>query len=155
MRNKRILSFFSILVILLSVMSCKEFKEAQVTGVKDFKIKKLGLTGIEADLELIIKNPNTSGFSIYPSEFDVIFSGINLGKARLRKRVHIKGNSEKPYVFEMNSSFTNVNLMELAGLVSGSKLGGLQTRGDLKVGKLGFKKRVPIDYKTNNYNLTR
>lgn len=155
MRNNVFLKYFSMLIILFLGFSCKEFKEMQITGVKDFKIKKLSLAGIEADIELVINNPNSMGFSIYRSEFDVIFSGISLGKAKLKKRVHIKGNSEKPYKFALNSSFTNINLMDLTKLVSGSKLGGLQVNGDLRPGKFWIKKRVPIHYKTNDYNLTR
>ena len=90
-------SIFRLLVLILAVTfsSCKEFKEVEVVGVKDFKLKKIGLEGIEALIELNIKNPNNMGFSIYPSEFDITFSGMNLGKAKLKKRVHIDANCEK------------------------------------------------------------
>ena len=144
-----------ILVLLFSISSCKEFKEVKVIGVENFKIKKVSLEGIEADIKLTIKNPNAFGFSIYPSEFDIIFSSLNLGKAKLKNRVHIDSNCEKGYVFELNSSFKGMNLMDLTKLVSGLNLGALQVKSDLKVGKIWVKKKFPIDYNTRNYNMSR
>src|SRR6202008_948799 len=78
---------------------CKDFKEAQCTGVKGFKINKISPQGIDADIILGIKNPNHMGFSVYRSSFDVIYNGVNLGKAKLSKRVHINGDTEKNYSF--------------------------------------------------------
>src|SRR6187401_3203395 len=84
--------------------SCKEFQEIQVMGVKSFRLTKVNAEGIEGEVILGIKNPNEKGFSIYPSEFDVVYSGIHLGKARLYKRVHIAGHSEKLYTFKLKTS---------------------------------------------------
>src|SRR3954471_15200581 len=96
-----------IALFLLSVVfffsSCKELKELQYTGVKGFKINKVNTAGIDADILLGIKNPNSYGFSIYKSEFDVTYSGIYLGKAKLTKRVHINGNAEQTYSFNLKS----------------------------------------------------
>lgn len=144
-----------LLIALLGIVSCKEFKEVEVVGVENFKVKKISLEGIEADISIIIKNTNSFGFSIYPSEFDILFSGLNLGKARLKKRVHIDSNCEKAYVFELNSSFKGMNLMDLTKIVSGSNLGSLTVKGELKAGKFWIKKRFPINYSTRNYNMTR
>lgn len=150
-----LLRYVILILFLVGNSSCKEFKEVEVIGVENFKIKKISLEGIEADIKLKIKNPNSFGFSIYPSEFDVIFSSLNLGKAKLKKRVHIDSNCEKGYVFELNTSFKGMNLLDLTKLISGSNLGSLQVKGDLKVGKMWVKKKFPVDYKTRNYNMTR
>lgn len=150
-----LLRYVILIFFLVGNSSCKEFKEVEVIGVENFKIKKISLEGIEADIKLKIKNPNSFGFSIYPSEFDVIFSSLNLGKAKLKKRVHIDSNCEKGYIFELNTSFTGMNLLDLTKLISGSNLGSLQVKGDLKVGKMWVKKKFPVDYNTRNYNMTR
>ena len=101
-----------ILLVLLSflIFSCKDLKEASVTGVDHFYIKNINGEGIDADLNLKIKNTNNFGFSIYPSEFDIIFSGIRLGKAKLDKRVHIDGNTERIYLFNLKSNLGDLNL---------------------------------------------
>lgn len=155
MLTKSGLKYFLLLLTALVVLSCEEFKQADVVGVNNFKIKKINLEGLEADIELCIKNSNSMGFSIYPSEFDIIFSGLNLGKAKLKKRVHIDANCQKNYVFELNSSFKGLSLMDITKMLSASKLGQIQVKGDLKAGKFWVKKRFPIDYKTSSYNMSR
>lgn len=142
------LFFFSFLIsILFTVSSCKDFKEARCTGVKGFKINNVNAKGISAEVLLGIENPNNLGFSIYPSEFDVVFSGINLGKAKLNKRVHIDANTEKTYSFTLKSDFKNVNLMDIMKLMSGGSSGTVEVKGNLKAGKFYLKKKFPVDVK--------
>jgi LEA14-like dessication related protein len=138
--------YFSLLVVLVC-FSCKPFKEAQCTGVKGFKVNKMNTEGLDADIQLGIKNPNTVGFSVYPSEFDVIIGGVNLGKAKMSKRVHIAANEEKTYTFHLKSDFKNVNLMDITKLLAGKSKGTVQIKGDLKAGKFYLKKKFPIDVK--------
>ena len=125
--------------------SCKEFQEVQVTGVKSFRLTKVNSEGIEGEVILGVKNPNEKGFSIYPSEFDVVYSGINLGKARLYKRVHIDGKSEKLYTFNLKTSLKDVNLVDAMGLLGGGKMGNIEAKGNLKVGKFLIRKKVPVN----------
>lgn len=131
----------------LLLVSCRDFKEVQVTGVKGFKVNKIDAKGINADLLLGVKNPNNTGFSIYRSEFDVIYNGINLGKARSSKRVHIKANAEETYSFNLKSDFKDINLMDIMKLVQGGGNGMVQVKGDLKAGKFYLKKKFPVDVK--------
>ncbi len=126
--------------------SCKEFKEVQVTGVKSFRLTKVSANGIEGEVILGIKNPNDYGFSIYPSEFDITYSGMKMGKARLYKKVHIEGNSEKAYVFKLKTDLKELNLIEVMGMVSGGNIGKIEVKGTLKAGKFYLKKRVPVDF---------
>jgi LEA14-like dessication related protein len=139
---------FYILISLIIFTSCKNFKEAECTGVKGFKVNKMDMNGIDADIILGIKNPNKMGFSIYPSEFDVTISGINLGKAKLKRRVHIDGNAEKDYAFNLKSSFKDMNMMDVMKLAgSGGVQGTVLVKGDLKAGKFYLKKKFPVNEK--------
>lgn len=140
----RVLTLLGLLISLFFA-SCKDFKEAEVTGVKGFKINKVNTEGIQATITLGIKNPNPIGFSIYPSEFDVTYTGINLGKARLSKRVHIDANAEKDYDFLLKTSFKNFNMGDVMGLMNGKKAGNITVKGDLKAGKFYLKKRFPVN----------
>lgn len=142
---KKILCLFLSIFIL---SSCKDFKEAECTGVKGFKVNKMDMSGIDADIILGIKNPNSLGFSIYPSEFDITISGIGLGKAKLSKRVHIDANTEKNYAFNLKSSFKDMNMMDIMKLVNSGGLNGTITvKGDLKAGKFYLKKKFPVNEK--------
>ena len=120
-----------------------------MTGVKSFRLTKVGTDGIEGEVIIGIKNPNNIGFSIYPSEFDIVYTGIKLGKARLKKRVHIDGNSEKLYVFKLKTSMKDMNLMDVMSMVSMKNLGKIEVRGTLKAGKCYLKKRIPVNFSEN------
>ncbi|MFI5140109.1 MAG: LEA type 2 family protein [Sphingobacteriales bacterium] len=133
---------------LLIFASCKEFKEAECTGVKGFKVNSISMSGMDAEIILGIKNPNSIGFSIYPSEFDIALSNIGLGKARLKKRVHINPNTEKNYTFKMKSSFKDMNMLDIMKLInSGGLSGTIQVKGNLKAGKFYLKKNFPVNIK--------
>ncbi len=125
-------------------VACKDFKEAQCTGVKGFKINKISPRGLDADIILGIKNPNHMGFSVYRSSFDVIYNGVNLGQAKLTKRVHINGDTEKNYSFNLKSDFKNANPMDVMKLMNGGGKGMIEVLGDLKAGKFYLKKKYPV-----------
>ena len=131
----------------LFFISCKDFKEAQCTGVKGFKINKISPQGMDADIILGIKNPNHMGFSVYKSSFDVIYNGVNLGKAKLTKRVHINGDTEKNYSFNLKSNFKNANPMDIMKLMNDGGKGFVEVIGDLKAGKFYLKKKYPVKVK--------
>ena len=138
---RTLLSF--ILVLLLS--SCREWKEVQVTAVEGISVSKISAQGIEAGLQLRIKNPNAYGFSLYRSEFDVKYSGVYLGKAILNKKVKIKGNHEQLYSLDLRGDFTGVNVLDVVKLINGASFKNtLEVQGDLRAGKLFIKKRFPV-----------
>jgi LEA14-like dessication related protein len=139
---------FLLFGLIVALQACKEFQEVQVSKVKGFKMSKLSADGLEAEIILGIKNPNNIGFTIFPSEFDVTFSGVNLGKAKLYKRVHIGANCEKDYTFKLKSSFKNFNIMDMTSLLrGGGKMGTMEVKGDLKVGKFFRKMLYPVNVK--------
>ena len=143
---KKLGFIFVVAIFLLS--GCKDFKEVQCTGVKGFKVNKINTEGIDADSLLSIKNPNTTGFSIYRSEFEVMFNGIHLGKAKLARRVHISRNAEETYAFNLVSDFKNANVIDIMKLVNGiTSRGMIEVKGDLKAGKLFIRKKFPVNVK--------
>lgn len=134
------------LISALTFMSCRDFKEITLSNVDSFSVQKLSLKEIEGELQLTIKNPNTVGFSIYKSEFDIIYGDVKLGKAKLHKRVHIGANTEKSYTFKLKSSPESLNLSDVLKLIGNASSGTIRIKGELKAGKLFIKKRYPIDY---------
>ncbi len=135
-----------IIIASLFLFSCREFKEIKVTSVEGFYLNKLTTEKIEAEIQLKIDNPNSVGFSIYPSEFEVVFSGIRLGKAKLSKRVRLNAGSEKVYTFKLNSNLSELNPLDALRLLNMENLGKIEVKGDLKAGKFYFKKKYPVNY---------
>jgi LEA14-like dessication related protein len=134
------------IIVSVFFMSCKEFKEITVTNVDSFYMNKITTEQIEAEVNVKINNPNNTGFSIYPSEFDVMFSGVRLGKAKLNKRVHIEGKTEKVYTFKLNSKISEMNPLDALRLMNLDNLGKIDVKGELKAGKFYLKKKFPVNY---------
>jgi LEA14-like dessication related protein len=135
-----------VLIFLLSLVSCRPFEDISLKSVDGFYLKKLTKDGIDSELKLNIQNPNKVGFTIYPSEFDIVFSGVKLGKAKLDKKVKIKGNSEKTYAFNLQSNLSDLNLLDIAKILNIENLGKIEVKGDLKVGKMLIRKEYPVNY---------
>ena len=137
---------FLFILTSLFLLSCKGYKEITVTNVDSFYLNKITTEQIEAEVNVKINNPNTMGFSIYPSECDIVFSGIRLGKAKLNKRVRIDGKTEKIYTFKLNSKIADLNPLDALRLLNLEKLGNIEVKGELKAGKFYLKKKIPVNY---------
>jgi LEA14-like dessication related protein len=140
-------SLFFILCLSLFLSSCRNIQEVQCTGIKGFKISKLDMSGIKGDVMIGIKNPNSFGFSIYRSKFDITYGGVHLGTAKLSRRVHIDGNAERTYPFTLKSDLKNMNMVELMKLMGAGGRGSIEVKGDIKAGKFLVRKKFPIDVK--------
>jgi LEA14-like dessication related protein len=121
-------------------------KETTVTGVDQFFVNKINTEVIDANLNLKIKNTNSFGFSIYPSEFDIIYNGMHLGKAKLNKRVHIDGNTERVYSFNLKSNLSDLNIFDVLQLLNAENRGKIEIKGDLKAGKFFLKKKFDVNF---------
>jgi LEA14-like dessication related protein len=150
MKSRSPLFFAIVLAQLFIFSSCREIKDLELTGIKGFKINRIDTKGVDGDILLGIKNPNRFGFSLYKSEFDISYSGIYLGKAKLAKKVRIKANAEETYAFNLNGDLTNVNLMDVMKLLSGATFKNtLEVKGNLRAGKFYLKKNIPVNLTEN------
>jgi LEA14-like dessication related protein len=144
---------FRLIVVLFSLSTifftaCASIKDVECTGIKGFKVNKINAEGINSEVMVTIKNPNSFGFSIYPSEFDVTYGGIKIGKAKLDKKVPIAKNSEETYPFELSGDFKGITLTDIMKLLeSFTRKGMLEIKGDLNVGKGLVKKSFPVNEK--------
>lgn len=132
---------------LFLLTSCKDLKEVSCSGVKGFKMNKIDMTGINADVQLGIKNPNSVGFSIYRSKFDISYNGIYLGKAKSKRRVHVDPNSNKTYSFTLAGKFKDVSLQDIMKLANGGGKGTMEVKGNIRAGKFFIYKKFPVDVK--------
>ena len=73
--------------------------------MSNFKLKNLTSEGMEAEVSVTIDNPNSLGFNIYKSKAHVTYGALDLGTARISKKVHVPPNSKKEYVFVLKGSF--------------------------------------------------
>jgi LEA14-like dessication related protein len=141
-------ALISAILFLVFFSSCIGLKNLEVKEVKGFSLKKLDPSGMESTLQLSIFNPNRFGFVILPSVFDVRYSGMYLGKAKLVKSVRIKGKEEKTYSFELQNDFKEVNFLDLLNLLQpGAFKNEINLKGELKASKFLVRKKFKVDYK--------
>ncbi len=139
---------FILFIFTTFLFSCSSLKDLELKDAKDFSVKKLDPKGMESSIDLAILNPNNFRFKLLPCEFDIHYSGIYLGKARLTNKVKIKAGEERYYTFELRNDFSKVNFLEMLNLVRPGKFKNeIQIKGELKAGKLFFRKKFKIDYK--------
>ena len=98
--------FYFLYLILFFV---EDLKDQECTGVSNFKVNKIDINGIDTDVRLKIKDPNSIGFSIYKSEVDISFSGIHLGKAKIGKLIHIGTFQKIGTLLISNHEFKDIN----------------------------------------------
>ncbi len=142
----KISSILILILLIILIPSCRNLQETTVTGVDQFYVNKINTEGIDANLNLKIKNTNSFGFSIYPSEFDIVYNGMHLGKAKLNKRVHIDGNTERVYSFNLKSNLSDLNIFDVLQLLNAENKGKIEIKGDLRAGKFFFKKKFNVNY---------
>ena len=136
------------LLVCVGMPSCMNVKELQVKSLKQFKVNQINSDGIDSELFLEIENPNRFSFYILPSEFDVKYSGVFLGQAKLLNKVKIKGSVTETYSFVLKNDFKGLNLMEILNLLSGSSFKNeLEIKGDLKASKFLLRKTFPVNFK--------
>lgn len=139
--------YLNILAVCL-LCSCGNLQELQLAGVKGFTVNQISTAGIDGDLLLTIRNPNRMAFTVFPSEFGITYSGVDLGKAKLTKKVRIRRNTEETYTFNVKSDFQNINLSDVMKILQGSSFKSeLGVKGELKAGRFLYRRKVPVDFK--------
>ena len=124
-----------------------------VSSIEKSKILKLDKTGIEIEITVHIKNPNSMGFKIYKAEFDVSVNGMAVGKGGINKKMRIKAKSDDAHTFTVSSDFSKLSFADLPKLMalSKAKSANIGLNGFIKVGKIFYKKTFDVD-KTEKVN---
>ena len=139
--------FFNKIIIFclsLGLPSCVgELKEISINRITNFKINKIDLKSIDAEISVSIKNPNNKSFKIYKSKAQVFVGVTNLGTAKIVKKVKIPANSSIDNTFVLHGDFKDINFNTLASITMGNP--AVEIKGYLKVGKWFYKKKFPIN----------
>ncbi len=138
-------SFLWVCACLFFLCSCSGFKEVKVSKIEDFNIKHIDTKGIEAEIEVTIENPNAVGFRVYRSSAALSYGSLQLGTARLAKKVKIPANSKQKHTFVLKSSFDGISLAEVTSLFNGRGK-KLELKGELNVGRFLFRKKIPVQH---------
>jgi len=120
-----------------------ELKEISINRITDFKLNKVDMKNIDAEVIVSINNPNNKSFKIYKSKAQIFVAGVDLGTARIVKKVKIPANSSIDNTFFLHGDLKNLNFGALANIAMGKP--AVEIKGYLKVGKWFYKKKFPIN----------
>ena len=140
---------FSLLPLIALLSGCSEYKEVQVTQISGVKIVKMTDKGIDLEIGMKINNPNSYGFTIFKSAFDLRLSGTDLGTATLTKKEKIGGNSEEIHTFCITTTpdkLLSGGIGSLMGLFNGKNT-ELEIKGKLRVGRFLYRRNIPVERK--------
>lgn len=144
---KKLISLFGIFCI-LSLTSCKNYQQISVSKIESARIIEMNTKGVEVELTLKVKNPNSFGFTVTGTDMIASVNGITLGNVDLEDKVRVKARSEDTHTFRIKSDFSQSlagGLLSLATILQ-KKTATVNLKGDLKVRSyFFFRKRYPID----------
>ena len=130
---------------------CRDMEPVSVSRVESAKVTKMDAKGIEMEIGIRIKNPNTFGFSIFRSELDVTLNNSPLGKAVIKKKVKIKANSEDLHTFVVASDFSSLlsgGYQAILAIQQKSSV-NIGVKGNIRAGTWFYKKDFPVESKQN------
>lgn len=134
------------LAVLLLTSCIGELKEVSISRINDFKVTKLSPGGIEGEIHVTIKNPNSTRFRVFRSRADIVYGGIKLGRATSVRKIKVPANSEADHTFVLKGSLKDVSVTDLPGLFT-SKNKQMEIDGYIKAGKWYYWKKFPISEK--------
>lgn len=146
---KKLIGLLSLLTLIFT--SCATIEPVTLGGVETPRVKKLSMEGIDVDFGMRIKNPNKMSVNVYPSEFNAVINGIDIGKVKLTRKVKIRANEDQVPEFNIKADFSKLSPIDLAKIVAliGSKNATIELKGNVKVGKWYYKKKFPVELKKN------
>ena len=137
------------LILLLALNSCTTWKEISISKVEEIHIKNISNSGIDAEIKVKIKNPNSMGFTIYGAAMNVSLNGNAVGTSSLLEQVYIAGNSEASHTFILNTKFDKLSAGGggLLGLlaIAFTNSADIHLKGTISAGKFFYRKQFPID----------
>lgn len=146
--NRPIVMLVTIMTVVF--LSGCEFKDVVLDRVDRFEINSLEAGKLDANIRLVLTNPNSFPITIKAGEFDIYSGKIHLGDAHLKRSFKISANSTKEYDVEVNGTIGDMlaaGITGLAGMLTGKKP-EMTVKGELKAGNFFYTKKVPVELKT-------
>ena len=145
---KKSAPYFALLLLIVPLSGCLEYKEVEVIKVTEVAIKEISAKGVDVEVAMQINNPNNYNISIVDSDLSLFLKGDKVGTASIKDKVTLKKKSIATYHFTLQSSFNDIGaggLPMLMGLMTQSAM-EVQVLGDIKAQAKGISKKIPVDF---------
>lgn len=134
-------------LLIMATTSCFQYKEVEMEGVEDVRIKNLSAKGVEIEVDMKIKNPNNYKISIVDSDLDIYLKKKKMGNAIIQNKIVLPKKSSKVHTIMIKGDLKGMDLASLLGLVGIFGGGSLdvQMKGFIKAKAKGIAKKFPVD----------
>lgn len=76
-----------VFLLMMQLSACSFYKEVEVSEVKDITVTRFDKDFVEAEVEVVINNPNWYRVLLTDSDIDVYLNGDKIGKIQLREQI--------------------------------------------------------------------
>lgn len=145
-----------VLLSILSLFGCMEYKEVELVEVKQVVVRVFSMKEIRLVVYMQIHNPNNYKIAITEADMELFVKGKKIGNAKLDNTIVLPKNSNEVYealVFTpMNEMQTNAIPTILS--VIGQPTVPVHVKGYVKGKVKGVAKKIPVEF-TDNVRLKR
>lgn len=145
MKRYRIVLLALCLVVLAP--SCKLYHEVEVLEVQDVRLKEFSDKTIEAEVDLLIENPNWYAVKLTRSEIDMSINDKGIGQMQLGEKLKIAKKSKTTQTVHIVADYEDMESNFLANfltLLFNPKV-KFKAEGYMKGRALIFGKKVPVE----------
>lgn len=98
--------------------ACNIYKDVEVTEVKDVRIIRFDQDAVEAEVELVINNPNWYRVVLLDSDVDVFINGKEVGKLHLKEKVILANKTSNTRTIVMTGDYNEISSGFLENLLT-------------------------------------
>ena len=132
---------------IITLASCNLYQDVELLDVADVRLSEFGMSGVGAELDLVINNPNNYAVNLTDTDVKVWINDMELGQVRLAEKLKLEKKQEGRYVMRVHSNKEDLSPMFLSGMLSllFSAEAKFKAQGFVKGRGLIFAKKVEVD----------
>ena len=108
--------FFSFLILFLG--SCNIYKDVEVYEIKEVEVTRFDQDAVEAEVKIILNNPNWYRVTLVDSDVDVYMNGKKVGKLNLKENVILPNNTVATKTVLMTGDYDEISGSFLESLLT-------------------------------------
>ncbi len=137
------------LLVVLSIVSCKEYEEIQFLGLKEVKVNGIKEGNLLLSTKASFNNPNEFKGKLKSADIYVLFKGDTLAHISHIEKITVapSANFDVPLSMEVSMDKLQKGLLSNLSALFKKKSVELTFTGNIKVASFGFTQTIPVNYK--------
>ena len=148
MRTNSILFIGFLVCVFLSTTSCLTYKDVEIKGIRGVKVANFSKTGIDAEIQVQVSNPNNYKITVVASDLDLSINKKAMGKASIANKIVLPKNSEEIHTLKIKATYRDSaegGLLSLFSLITAKSI-DLGVKGTIKAKAFLIHKKIDIDF---------